>query len=718
MRVHSAVLGTTMLVVSAIFALSRGGSAPPVRAQVPTATPGTTIAPPRTLPPPPTPVTLDRVNVGVEIAGPTAITSMDLVFKNPTDRPQEATLLFPVPAGSTISDFTMTVNGQTLEGELLGRDEAARIYTSIVQRQRDPALLEYVGQDVVRARVFPVPPRDEVRLTLRFSQVLVRENGAMRYRLPLTAGADAGPTVSRLTITARVSSDQGVRSLFSPSHTMKFVRESETSMSATLEEAGVPMRGVFELDALMSDDAVGAGLISYRRPGEDGYFMLWLAPPLREEAVVAKDVILVIDTSGSMAGAKIVQAKAALKFTLNRLNPADRFNIISFGSDVNRYASGLRPAADAADAFAFVDRLQAEGGTNIDGALREALSLIDPARLTTVMFLTDGQPTVGERNASRILENVRTAAPANARIFVFGVGDDVNTELLDGLAVQNHGDVSYVRPEEDVEISVSTLYSRISSPQLTNVRVDMGDARTFDVYPRPMPDLFGGQTLFVTGRYRDGGPLTVRLSGQTRDGEQTFTFTDMQLTEEDRRATYLPRLWASRKVGTLLRDIRLGTPAQNKELIDEVVRLGTRYGIVTPYTSFLVQEPGATAPVVRTPAPAAGAPAVNDSRAAGGLAQATPAAMAPRPAPTAAPGFAGPGREAPEVTSVGDKSFVRRDGVWVDTQYTAGATTIKVQFAGDAYFELLLSHPEAAQYFALGERLIVVLDGVAYEVTA
>lgn len=710
-----------------------GVAVPPI----PPRTPIPTVTPPNPA------VRLDRMSVLADIDESVARTTVELVFTNAGDRAGEATLLFPLPYGAAVTDLTLTNLGQTIEGEILGRDDAARIYTGIVQRQRDPALLEYVGLGLVRARVFPVPPHDESRLTLRFSQVLVPEAGRTRYRLPLSSGTEQLAPLSSLSVRVRVSSARGVRSIFSPTHDMRVTRESETAATAAYEATNVVPRGVLELDALLSGDQVGAGLLTYRTGDDDGFFMLWLTPPLRQEAVVAKDVILVLDISGSMQGRKLDQAKAALRFVLGALNQDDRFGIVAFSSDVESYSSGLLPASEAGAARAYVDRLEAGGGTNIDGALSAAMSSADPSRLTTVIFLTDGDPTVGETNPARILERVRGRAPAGVRLFVFGVGDDVNTVLLDGLAVQNHGDVSYVRPSEDVESTVSALYGRVGSPQLTDIALDFGSVRTADMYPSPLPDLFGGQPLFIVGRYRTTGTTDVTLTGQARDGSQRFTFASMRFPDSDRSASYLPRLWAQRKVGSLLREIALRGPAASRELIDEVTVLGRRYGIVTPYTSFLAIEPGAQPPPTVRPAPVAapatGSAAVSAAAQAGTLAGSGPAATATRVAtPTAAPAAppiraatatATPGSgsttAAPsspsggaEVRTVGDKAFALQGGVWTDTAYTKGTDTVKVQFASDAYFELLGRIPDLAPVFALGERVIVVWEGMAYEVTS
>jgi Ca-activated chloride channel family protein len=749
MRARLAV-AVFILVSVALGPVVQGRGPGAVRAQTPDPlVPAVTVPqPPRPLPPvtlpPPTPVRLDRMDVMVEIDGQIAATTVDLVFRNPGARPEEATLLFPVPPGIAIADFTLTVDGQTLEGEVLGRDEATRIYTGIVQRQKDPALLEYVGLNVLRARVFPVPPGGESRLTLRFTQLLPVENGTLRYRLPLSAGAETGPTLARLTINARVANERGIGSLFSPTQTMRFDRQGETLMTASYEAANIPARGAFELNVLPAGEAVPAGLIAYRTPGEDGFFMLLLAPPLRQEMVVDKDVVIVLDTSGSMAGVKIMQAKAALRFVLNRLNPGDRFNVVSFSSTVDRFATSLQPASAVNDAIAYVDRLRAEGGTNINDALLTALGMADPERPTTIIFLTDGLPTIGEQDSGRILRNVKDNAPGSVRLFVFGVGDDVDTTLLDSLATQNRGGSQYVPPRDDVEESVSRLYSRISAPQLTDVQLDFGAANVFDVYPSPIPDLFGGQTLFVYGRYRNATSVNVRLSGGSRDGPQSFTFENMQLAENSRQASYIPHLWAQVKVGTLLREIRLRGASNSRELIDEVVALSTRYGIVTPYTSFLVVEPTALSPQAAASAVARVAAAPDTGAAATGAAAQTGALVAATPAPlrtatpTARPPTAtpiGPPGAVPapppplpaptanvdrtlEQRFVADKSFVLRDGVWTDTAFQPGTETIKVAFASDAYFELLVQNPDLAPYFAVGERLIVVFEGTAYEVTA
>jgi Ca-activated chloride channel family protein len=321
---------------------------------------------------------------------------------------------------------------------------------------------------------------------------------------------------------------------------MRVERGDAASMTASYEGSNVAPRGAFELNVLPAGAALPAGLSTYRTPGQDGFFMLWLSPELRQEAVVDKDVVLVLDVSGSMAGRKILQAKAALRYVLNRLNPGDRFNIVAFSSSVDRFAATLQPVDQVPLALTFVDGLRAEGGTNINDALVEGLSFSDPERQTTLIFLTDGLPTSGETSRDRILRNVEDRAGSSTRLFVFGVGDDVDTTLLDSLATRNRGDVQYVPPVEDVEEKVSTLYSRVGSPQLTDLLLEFGGANVYDLYPAPLPDLFGGQTLYVFGRYRSTGVYDLALSGTSRDGVQRHTFPALTLAAEERGASYLP----------------------------------------------------------------------------------------------------------------------------------------------------------------------------------
>jgi Ca-activated chloride channel family protein len=429
------------------------------------------------------------------------------------------------------------------------------------------------------------------------------------------------------------------------------------------------------------------------------------------------------------------QAREALKYVLDHLNQGDRFNVIAFSTGVRSFSTGPEPLSALPEARQFVDELRPEGSTDINRALLEAIAGADRERPTIIIFLTDGLPTSGEVETPRILANVEQAAGSNLRIFPFGVGDDVDTVLLDTLAQEERGASAYVRPGERMDEQVSSFYAKVSTPVLADLKLDVTGVRFEDTYPYPLPDLFAGTQLVLTGRYREGGPATVTLTGQVNGQPRTFRFDDLFFATgpvpptggQVGGAEFIPRLWATRKVGYLLNQIRLH--GEDRETIDQIVNLSVRYGIITPYTSFLVEEPelalsqegrGAIADETyaaaqEAPAEVSGESAVDKAVEQNSLAGA--AMPAPMPAATATPGAGGSGSaQSAAVTAVGDKAFVLKDGIWTDTTFDPTTmTTTQLPFPSDLFLEFLGEHLDAGKYFALGERVIVMLDGIAYE---
>ncbi|MGB9299894.1 MAG: VWA domain-containing protein, partial [Anaerolineae bacterium] len=404
-------------------------------------------------------------------------------------------------------------------------------------------------------------------------------------------------------------------------------------------------------------------------------------------------------------------AKDAVEFILDHLNAEDRFNIVAFSTGVTLYEQEPEPATRSDGAWRFIDDLRAVGGTNIDLALEEALSMGDGERPQIIIFLTDGLPTEGVTEEDTIIAHVNRQASQNVRIFTFGVGDDVNTFLLDTIAQDNRGASSYVRPQESIEEEVSTFYAKVSTPLLADIELDFGDLRVEETYPYPLPDLFAGTQLVVVGRYQEGGSTDVVLRGQVNGEEREFVYENLTFSSRGGEE-FIPRLWATRKIGYLLNEIRLH--GEGRELTEEIVDLSVRYGIMTPYTSFLVEEEQdiftpegreeaaqemwmqATA----VPAPAAGAGAVEDAENREALRSTDKAADS-----------------SEQVKYAGDKVFVLRDGIWTDTTYDSSMDTVKLGFGSEDYFALIATHPEWGHYFSVGQELIVVLDGTAYQVT-
>lgn len=653
--------------------------------------------------------------VQVTIQDQVATTRVDQVFVNPNPFPVEGTYLFPLPEEAAISEFTMWVDGEPLEGKLLPRDEARRIYEEIVRRQRDPALLEYVGRDAFQASIFPIPPGGERRVEITYTEVLALEEGLVRYVYPLNTEKFSSRPIEEVSVSVDIrSSRDPIKAVYSGSHDVAVDRDGDYHVRVGYEEMDVLPDKDFTLYYGLSGEEFGLNLLSYREPGEDGFFLLLVAPNVEAKAAerVAKDVLCVLDVSGSMRGEKLAQAKEALRFVLGNLHEDDRFNIIAFSTGVQAFAQGLQPPSARDAARRWVDDLRAAGGTNIHRALQEALAQADPERPTILIFLTDGLATEGVTDTERILQDVAREAPESVRLFCFGVGYDVNTVLLDTLASEHRGASAYVRPGQDIEEEVSAFYAKVSTPLLADVHLTFAGVQVEDTYPYPLPDLFAGTQLAVVGRYRKGGTTTIMLEGQVNGEPRRFVYEDLTLREEGGEA-FIPRLWATRKVGYLLTQVRLH--GEDGELVDEIVDLSVRYGIITPYTSFLVEEPqlalreeGREAIVQREmQAMATAAPMVSGEAAVQKSMAQDALRAAERPAEA----------EVAQVRVVGNKTFVLQEGLWVDTVFDPERMQpVQVPFGSEAYFHLLAEKPALGPYFALGQKVVVVWKGQAYQV--
>ncbi len=684
-------------------------------------------------PPLPEPVPLDQTwltiryhLVDVTIEDQVATTRVKQEFVNEHDWECEGIYVFPLPQGAAVSDFAMWVDGRRIEGQILDADKARAIYEDIVRRQRDPALLEYVGQSAVQARIFPIPPGGSRKIELEYSQVLPVDGGLVRYVYPLSTERFSARPLEEVRIRVEIESRDAMRAIYSSTHQDRVYIERDGRYRAIVgyEETDVLPDQDFELIYTVSQEDVGLNLLTYREPPDEGFFLLLVAPQVEvdEREVIPRDVILILDTSGSMEGEKLAQAKEALIFVLKHLNREDRFNVIAFSTGLRQYATRLRPASEATEAIRWVERLEAVGGTDINRALLEAFAQIGK-RPTVLIFLTDGLPTEGVTDVETIIANVQAAAPENVRLFPFGVGDDVNTVLLDALAQNHGGATSYVRPGEAIDEEISAFYAKISTPVLANIAFDFGKVMVEDTYPYPLPDLFAGTQLILVGRYRLPSPaggggagggghaaqitLTGEVNGERREFVYEGYFRDAGGDE------FIPRLWATRKIGYLLTQIRLH--GANQEWVEAIVDLSLRYGIITPYTSFLIQEEDILTEAGREEverqfmalptAPAWGAPAAGRADEENKMLGAESGGV-PMP------------EEAAQVMRlVGNKTFVLRDGVWIDTAFNpARMSTTKVGFGSDAYFDLLAARPEWGVYFALGMRVIFVAEGMAYEV--
>jgi Ca-activated chloride channel family protein len=662
-------------------------------------------------------------HVKVTIQDQVAITHVDQVFYNPNDWTIEGTYMFPIPDEAAISNFTLWIDGKPVEGKILDAAEARKTYEQIVASMRDPALLEYVGRGAVQARIFPIPSQGERRIELEYSQVLTAEGGLVRYVYPLNTEKFSAMPIESVTISVDIQSSIPIRAVYSPSHEVGISRESDRQVTAGYEAGNVTPNSDFALYYSLGETEA-FHLLSYRDPSDssdpDGFFLVLLAPRINTiDRIIPKDLILVLDRSGSMDGEKFHQAQQATRYILDNLNQGDHFNLITFSTGIQTYAGNLRPASEAGEARAWVDGLQAEGSTDINRALLEAAAMVNPERSTYLIFLTDGLPTEGVTDSSSILSNFASNAPDNLRLFSFGVGYDVDTILLDTLSKDHHGRSTYVQPGMNLDEMLSSFYTGISTPVLTNLALDFGEVSTYDLYPNPLPDLFAGSQVILMGRYREGGETDVFLTGEVSGERQAFRFSDQLFDKHSPESSIqaaIPRLWATRKIGYLLNQIRL--QGANQEIIDQIVRLSIRYGVVTPYTSYLVTE--------EAPLGEAEQQRLANETFSEMLAMPTQAASGQAAVQKAADAGAMQGAaSAPEVMSaasstvrvLGARTYVLSEGKWIDTAFDPDRmSTMKIDFLSQDYFDLVVDHPELADAFALGEQVIALTGGVAYEV--
>jgi Ca-activated chloride channel family protein len=547
------------------------------------------------------PLELRRHHVTVSIAGQVATTRIEQTFFNPNDRPLEGMYLFPVPRGAKLDGFAMDIDGKLTEAELLDAAKARKIYEDIVRSLRDPALFEYAGQDLFKVRIFPLEPRKEKRVKLEYTQLLTVDGGLLEYRLPLAPAKFSARPIESVSVTVRLEADEPLATIHLPSHAVEVKRDGPRKAVVGFEARDSRPDAEFRLIwGVEPTDDVGLGMLVHRAVGEEeGTFALFAAPAPAAVAAAPqpKDIVFVLDTSGSMAeGDKLGQARRALEFCLRNLDDRDRFGVIRFATEAEALADRLLPA-DAASrekALAFVKGFKPIGGTAIADALDRGLKLAaadhEPARPCFVVFLTDGLPTVGTTDVGKLVAAVATATETTPiRVFCFGVGTDVNTHLLDRIVESTRAASQYVLPEEDLELKLASFYGKIVSPVLANLELAVeGPVRLTKLHPAPLPDLFKGEQLVVLGRFTGSGRATLTLKGNVAGEPQRFTLTRSFPEGADEGRDFLPRLWAARRVGFLLDQIRLH--GESRELRDEAASLARRYGIVTPYTSWLILE--------------------------------------------------------------------------------------------------------------------------------
>jgi Ca-activated chloride channel family protein len=624
-------------------------------------------------------------------------------FRNAGGTVQEASYFYPLAGEASFTDFSLWMNDEELRGETMDANQARDIYESIVRRRKDPALLTLAGHGLVRAQVFPLQAGETRKIALRYTQLLARQGDALRLRYALGLRGSDSATELRV----EIARGDLYGTPYSPTHTI----DSRTESGRLAITVSPGNAGDVELFLPLRRPVAGATLLTHASGGEDGYFMLLLAPgPAGRDHEVPRDLTLVVDVSGSMSGTKLEQAKAALQLALGTLGPNDRFRVIAFSSAVRAFRDGPVAAtrANLADAREFVDGLAAEGGTNLAGALEAALDVPGDERLAQIILVSDGMPSVGEQAPDRIA-SAAAARSGRARIFPVGVGHDVNTYLLDRLAAEGRGAVEYVPPGASVESAVGMILGKMRHPALVDLRIVESPVDLAAQQPARLPDLFHGEELVVFGRYREPGSGRLVVTG-TRNGTRERVETQATFAATEAGNPFIARLWAARRIGELTRLIRVEGPSP--VLIQETRDLALRFGILTEYTSYLVQEPGLVAnapppmPRLEEARAQTGAAAFERARRSAKFAEAKTLQSADEIAAGVVGGI-GSAAGGPTPKQLGDRMFVLRDSVWTDIGNTDRIRITAVAAFSPAYFALVRMLPELAPYLSAGDEVLV-----------
>ncbi|MEP7066002.1 MAG: VIT domain-containing protein [Gemmatimonadota bacterium] len=691
-------------------------------------------------------------NVRATLADHVLRYEVEETFRNRGATVQEADYMYPLPAGAAFQELQLSINGQLVSGEIMDAGRARSTYEEIVRRQRDPALVEWMGYGLLRARIFPINPGEEKRVVLRFQVIAPREGDAIRVDYQRGSGRTltAGSHDTRESSFTLRYPKVGRCNAYSPTQDL----QSRSSFgSQCVVDVGGEGAAVTILIPAPRTDRAAISVLANAPGSENGFALITLSPPSGETAAVPRDITFVLDVSGSMSGRKMEQARAAGKQLLGTLTRNDRFRMIDFSSDVRTFRDDFVDAtpANIEAARKYLDELQANGGTNIDGALDLALtpshfvregdddeyahrqSRQTGERLSLVLFVTDGEPTVGEREPAAIAAHAARLGGAQ-RVFTFGLGADVNAQLIEQLALEGHGTAQFVRPDEDVERAVGLVASRLTSPIASDLRVTVqcsggGECvRLLHALPEGPVDLFAGQDLVLLSRFSGSGHARLMFDGRSSSGpvhwESVVDFPD-----HDRDNAFVPRLWATRRIGWLSAERRQHGPSP--EVDDELRTLGERYGIPTELTSYLVQEQSQlsangipaspNAPVARFEA-ARAATEQRDAKSVGSLDKAmqrSQIVITGQGTTSAVDKLGVPVLEdrVDAVKRAGDHVFAHHKDRWTDVRFKEDVRIVKIKPFSRAYFAVLDAIPDLRAAFAVGDKVLVSGKHIAVEVS-
>lgn len=685
------------------------------------------------------------LNVTVNIECMMAHTKIEQVFINNSSSRLEGYFYFPVPKGSVISNFSMDVNGVMTEAEMLDADKAREIYEEIVRSMRDPALLEFADQDLFRVRIFPIEPKSTKEIRISYREKVESDNGTYMYRFPMNTKKYASAPLKNAEININIACADDLKNVFSPTHDVLVERPKTKEAKIHYVQSDFFPDTDFKVYYQTGSSILGLSCLSYKTIDDDGFFYLDMHPGLMKEGnILPKDITFVLDVSGSMNGEKMTQARNALSYCVRNLNPNDRFEIIKFSTEAKSLFGKRMPVTDnnKNTALEFIQSLRAIGGTNMDEALNMALrEKTESNRPSMILFITDGKPTIGETEERALIKKISNVNQNNKhRIFTLGIGHDLNARLLDLITEEGRGYRTYVGEGEDIESEVSSFFIKVNAPIASDISVRFENAsQVSDVFPKQIPDLFSGESITLFGRFMKPGKNNIIIEGTINGSRKTFTLP-IEL-KENKENEFIAPLWASRHVGFLLEQVRLH--GETKELKDEIVVLAKQYGIITPYTSYLIiEDERRTVQQDRNPLflsrsdinelsgnaeylydqmrSGEGKDAIESSIDIQTMQKATNMSQAKKSEISTREGDSNNLSSAlsNDIRQMGGRAWYNANGTWVDILSEKQIYNQKYQlkFGSKAYFEFSRKYPEANSFLALGKNLRFIHNHVLIEV--
>jgi Ca-activated chloride channel family protein len=536
---------------------------------------------------------IDEHTVRVTINNGIAVTEVTQVFRNTENRQVEALYLFPVPKGASVANFSMWIGGKEVVGEVVEKQRAREIYNSYKQVRRDPGLLEQVDYKNFEMRIFPIGPQAQQKVQISYYQELDFDHDWATYVYPLATAPRAGIRAKangKFGLSLQVKSEVPIVALESPSHQDEFVvvKHAENYNEASLETTGGDLNRDLVLAYHISRPHTGIDLVTSKSSGEDGYFLLTMTPGEElGQAQQGMDYVFVLDISGSMVNdSKLQLSRDSIEAFVRELGAEDRFELITFNVAPQTLFKALRSVTDESkgQAVEFLRVQQGRGGTVLRPAMAAAYRYGNPDRPLNVVILSDGLTEQSERTE---LLNLIQSRPSNARVFCIGVGNDVNRPLLSQIAQQAGGLAAFLSRGDSFERQAKAFRRKLLRPAANNVQITLQGVETYDIEPRQLPNLYHGMPLRMYGRYRTAGSAKVRVRAEI-NGAALDQTVDVNLPAADDANPEIERMWAWQKIDRLLKEAdQAGSRAG---AVDEIVRLGEGYSIVTEYTSFIVLE--------------------------------------------------------------------------------------------------------------------------------